>query len=272
MFKILMTASNDLTTQNIRIGYANALKHLGHEVVWYDPSESAHDSFYRERPDIFLTSSLEISHSAIKACAKYKPKVIFFIATDNETSNGEYGLAEALVATDVDIYPFAFYKEQKSNPWQIWLNNGFLPWMTKPGADTVRFSYMRCKFRPELACDISYVGDWRPEKTTLLKLLEEEYEQGKSVRIYGRGHWNHPLHVGLVNSDQQYMDIIIASKLNIYYERNEFLNIHLCLGETGRYDNTGKLFITDSVLTNSDFINKESYINRVTEMLKCLES
>lgn len=266
MSKILIASSTDLTTQNIRAGYANAFKHLGHEVAWLNYKESPFDVFFRELPEIFLMSSLELSCAMVKACEKYQPKVILFLATDQKSSNSEYNLAETLAKTKSDIYPFVFWQDSKPNPWQIWFNNGFMPYSTTPGADTIRFK--RGRLRQELQCDVSYIGTWRPEKAAILLQLEKEYEQGNKVRIYGYGSWNHPLHVGSIESDQDFADVAASSTVNLVQDNMEKLfKTELCGGICAASLDRGLERWGDRSPPEN-----RSYINRVTELLKCLES
>lgn len=269
MYNLAVLETNNLTLRSIRAGWLNAFHHLGHKATWLPSGKPPLDFFHEQQPEILVLATNELNRALIKACVKYSPKVFLFFEDDQHSSNEEFKFVEELIDAKVLIYPFAFWRDKLAFPWLTWANIGVEPpTITSPGADTIRFK--EGKYRTELACDLLYIGSWRSEKARLLRWLESQHDKGAKVRIYGYGEWNHPLHLGVIETDEQYADIVKSATYTWVREGNldKLFKVELCGGagivtcEDGSVPFVGHL----------SYPEDRTYIKRVTEMLKCLES
>jgi len=253
MFKVLVLRTKDLTETNIRIGWANAFRYLGHEVSWLEYGKSPLDLWFEECPDIVIIKQSELTESIVKAINKYGTVVFLF------WEGAEQPLVEK-IKTNIFWFKDKLYKAATGlNP----LNP--LPKTIYPAADSIR--YKRGVYNRDLTASIIYVGSWHPRKAELLKYLEQRSKQVK-VRIYGYGNWNHPLHVGPIESDELFSSILISAGQNIILNNN--------LEKVFKSGHCGACNVLfegiDRGLAFLGHLDNPTYIDRVQEMLSCLKS
>ncbi len=277
MYNIIIPYSQDMTTQSIRMGWLNALKHLGHAVTLWDSVKPALDAFDETKAELVFARTGELTRPLYKAIRRNNAKLMLFLDADAETTDTQIAIVDKLLKDGHFVIPFVHSRVNIEQTHAGWLEMGLVPHESRPGADTIRFK--QGKYREEFACDISYIGTWRPEKASLLKRLEEKYNLGYYVRIYGYGNWNHPLHIGAITSNEVYADVICSSRLNIRQHNaanDKFYKIQQCLGdnckEIGGFYENGDLYINEITTSRSSYISQNSYINRIQEMLKLIKS
>lgn len=261
MFKVIIPRSKDLTETNIRIGWANAFTWLGKKSVWLEDGKAPLDLWHEEVPDIVIIKQSELTESIVKAINKYGTIVFLFWECVEQ-----YRSLTDKIKTTIFWFQDRLYKNSTGlNP----LNS--LPKVIYPAADTMRFK--PGIYRKELAAELIYIGTWYPRKARLLKYLEQESKQ-RTVRIYGYGSWNHPLHVGAIESDELFADILKSGGQNIilYHDTPDSFNMNLEKLFKSEYCGACNVGFNSNEqgLPFVGHLNSGTYLDRVQEMLSCI--
>lgn len=213
--KVIIPHIESLKHQSIRLGWLNALKAAGHNVLlWNTEYKNPIDVFDEYLPDLVILSSREFNRHFYKAAIKHKDhvKIAVFLDDDEYTTDTEFAIIEKLLGKEGKVFGFtlndSYHIPTTHKRW-----SELFPVITSlpPAADTVRFQ--PGNYRAEYASEVSYIGKWMPYKDYLLPFLQNNDFQ---LKIYGYGEWNHPCHIGAICDNQTYRDVIASSRINLF--------------------------------------------------------
>jgi hypothetical protein len=204
----------------VRTGWGRVFKACGHEFTFWKQSTPAFDAFSKVEPDLFIGTTYDLDRATIKnIVSRPNMKVILFAS-----AWGPY-----LKDVDLKKYPLVVVSEQEKklveklkketgkpdfvfihahDRWlegtmSGWRDIGVEPVGVLNAADT--FDYLGGVARPELACDVAFVGGYWPYKAGnlnkyILPLCHPD--TGLNVKLFGNSPW--PVHQylgGIENSD-----------------------------------------------------------------------
>lgn len=100
--------------------------------------------------------------------------------------------------------------------------------------------------REEFACDVAFVGSYRPEKQALLNRFVLPLLDRYKVKLFGLGRWCVPQHLGLI-SDQDLPDLYASARVCLNISEGRFgeraFQIIGCGGACVSYDEGGESFV-----------------------------
>lgn len=193
-----------------RLGYLRVFQACGHQaVLWNIQDKPANDIFDEFEPDIFMFQSYNLNRAIIN-CIQRRPHLYTIMKC------GEWGHCsdtidrnkyQVLCATQQEIDNVMALHTTCNQPNYLstyyhpdWIEDSFGHWM-KYGMNVKShllaadlFEYTNGTPKPELRCDLSFVGGYWPYKARVL----EEYliplcrDNSCKIKIFGNGIW--PVH------------------------------------------------------------------------------
>lgn len=229
--RILIANDGPYAHKYIRLGLARAFSACGHEtVIWELGQKSAFDMFDEFQPEIFYCPTYHFNEDIVK-CLLERP----YIRVAGKA--GDWGIAQKdmdlkeypiLVATQKEIDTVLKLKEETGKPdfvdihyhqtsvnltHSYWIDNGIKAVGLLSAADIS--DYINGQKRPELECDIAFVGGYWPYKSkTLNKWLiplchpKENY----NIKIFGNQPWGVPQYCGFINTPDM-RDLFVSAKI-----------------------------------------------------------
>jgi len=213
----------------VRSGWGRVFAACGHKFVFWRPEvKSAFDAFSEQEPDLFIGTTYDLDRAVAK-CIAARPhmKVALF------------GSAWGPYLNDIDLqrYPLVVTSEQEKRAIELlkketgkpdlvfihahdrWLEGTMSGWGSigvkyagiLNAADT--FVYLNGRHRPELACDVAFVGGYwgykaRNLNTHMLPLCEAG--RGLRVKIFGNQHWLVAQYLGGID-DADVKDLFVSA-------------------------------------------------------------
>lgn len=215
--KVLILAG-DGAIQQVRLGYANAMAHIGMQcTIWQPNVKPAFDIFSELEPDILFCGTWEINEAILKNILE-RPHLQLILWGGNWGSfDKEINYTQdpilAINETEKIIVPqlvknnnvhnvFTYYHQRWANvTHDYWKNIGIDPIGLPLAADLVNFGIVEEK--QELKCDCSFVGGYWPYKAVNLNkfLLPLCYPQSKlKIKIFGYGGWPIAQYLGSIDN------------------------------------------------------------------------
>lgn len=220
--KVIITNESETAHYYIRLGFARALQACGHEVlIWDLRAKSPFDAF-SEHPDvdILVTQTYNVNRAMYK-CLLERPwiKVTMKGSDWGDAQNGmDLQKYPVLVANQQEIKTILDLHQQTGKPDFIdihyhqssveethtnWIKNGIKCVGLMSGADLS--DYCNGVERPELKCDIGYVGGYWPYKSHtinqyLIPLCQPKYDY--NIKIFGNQSWGVPQYCGLIPTSE----------------------------------------------------------------------
>lgn len=219
--KILIANDGPFAHKYIRLGLARAFSACGHEaIIWELGQKSAFDMFDEFEPEIFYCPTYHLTDDIIK-CLKERPYTkVACKASDWGIAQKDMDLNEypILVANQKEIDTVLKLKDEIGKPdfvdihyhqssvnltHSYWIDNGIKAIGLLSAADIN--DYIHGVSKPELECDIAFVGGYWPYKSkTLNKWLiplchpKENYK----IKIFGNQPWGVPQYCGFIPTEE----------------------------------------------------------------------
>jgi hypothetical protein len=217
--KVLLLAGEG-AIQQVRLGYANAMGHIGHQcLIWHPGSNRPlFDVFDEFEPDIVFCGSWEIDEAMFKNLLR-RPHIKVILWGGNwgdfdsqinwkadpilRISDREKSILSILAKNNNIKHVFTYYHQKWADvTHNFWNNLGLQPIGVPLAADLV--TYGLAQSTPELSCDISFVGGYWPYKAInlnqyLIPLCHPE--EKLKIKIFGYGAWPVVQYLGTISND-----------------------------------------------------------------------
>jgi spore maturation protein CgeB len=218
--------------QRVRIGYANAMGHIGFQcIVWHPNSgKPVFDIFNEFEPEVVMCGTWEIDRALFKNLMK-RPYIKVILWGSNWGSMDKLidKSDPVLMATEQEkeyvrqvkqnnkiekifSYYHSNWVKRTHNHWQ---ELGLTPVGLPLAADLL--TYKRTDPLPNLRCDLSFIGGYWPYKAINLDkfLLPLCYPDEKlKVKIFGWGNWPVAQHLGSLD-DSLISNLFASSTVNV---------------------------------------------------------
>jgi hypothetical protein len=215
--KVLVLAGEG-AIQQVRIGYANALGHIGFQcLVWHPNSgKPIFDVFYEFEPDIVFCGTWELTRPLVKNLLQ-RPDIKLILWGSNWGSfDKEIDKEDTVLMAKPDEIKavesitkklsvkqiFSYYSHSWTGATHgYWRNVGLEPYGLPLAADLITYGVSQP--REELKCDVSYIGGYWPYKAINLNkyLIPLCYPAEKlNVKIFGWGNWPVAQHLGMIDT------------------------------------------------------------------------
>lgn len=216
----------------VRSGWKHVFEALGHRFVWWNPQrKSAFDAFSENDPvDIFLGTTYGVDRAVHKNIVK-RPEMkvaLFASAWGPWVKDVDLKKYPIVVVSEAEKRIISSLRETCQKPNYVfihahdkWLEGTMSGWgeIGVPyrgilnAADT--YVYLNGHFRPELACDVGYVGGLWPYKGRniqdfLFPLCHPS--AGLRVKIFGNFVWPLAQYLGTC-SDQEARDLFVSARV-----------------------------------------------------------
>ena len=216
--KILISSDGTHAHYYQRVAWVNAFQSFGIETaLWDSKNTSAFDAFDAFEPDLFLGQSYNLTPDVVK-CIYERPHLKVGLRS------GDWGDQE--VEIDKSKYNVLFcskaekeilkrLKEETGQPEFVHIHYnqesvnrthnhfesiGIKPVSIMMCADTS--VYMGAELKPELECDIGFVGGYWPYKGQVINQYLFPILEKCRVKIFGNQPWPANQYCGLINDDQ----------------------------------------------------------------------
>ncbi len=215
----------------VRTGWGRVFKALGHTFSFWRPEKSsAFDAFSETEPDLFIGTTYGVDRAVYKNIVR-RPnmKVALFASAWGElVKDLDIRKYPVVVASDREKATIEQLKKETGRPDFVfihvtdkflegtmggWRSIGVEPVGILNAADT--FDYLGGKFRPELACDVAFVGGYWPYKARnidnlLLPLCHPS--SGLNVKIFGNRQWPVHQYLGFIEN-HDVRDLFASAKV-----------------------------------------------------------
>lgn len=213
----------------VRAGWGRVFAACGHEFkFWVMDTKSAFDAFYEYEPNVFFGCTYSIDRATAKCiAARPKMKVALFASANGplvETIDRKrYPI---VVASEQEKETIRRLKVETGKPDFVfihvtdrfleetmggWREVGVEPIGVLNAADT--FVYTGGTFRPELACDVGFVGGyWGYKARNLDSYLGPilHPDSGLRCKVFGNARWPFPCYMG-PTSDEDVRDLFASA-------------------------------------------------------------
>lgn len=201
-------------------GWRQVFIHTGHEWRWMQAGEAPIDVFNEYEPDIYIGTTYDIDRATFKAIAARPNLKVVLKGSNYGPQTDEIDLVKFPIvnANEKELETMKRLKGETGRPDTVFnfyhINRypGTMEyWKSKLGIDLVEglpaadiFNYKPVAPRPELQCDIAFVGGYWPYKGINLQkyIFPLCYPIGKyNVKIFGNQPWPLPQYLGNANTD-----------------------------------------------------------------------
>lgn len=264
----------------IRASWGRVFQALGHQFVFWNASgKAALDAFNEFEPDIFLGTTYNLDRALEKAIrARPHLKVgLFASAWSNWVDSIDLTRYPIVVASDSEKRTIERLKRETGKPDFVfihasgdWLEKTMSSWRSigvKPIGVLNACDYYvfrNAKFRPELACDVGYVGGrwgYKSRNIDLCLLPLCQPDSGLSVKIFGnQSDWPVAQYLGAC-SDEDNRDLTVSATVcpNISESHSTDLGFD-CVERIFRVVGTGGFCISDFVKEARELFSEEELV------------
>lgn len=256
----------------VRIGWGHAFINAGNEFFFWEKENAAiFDAMSQINPDIFICNTYDVDE-AIFRCIKARPemKVAMFASAWGElTDSLDKSVYPVVVIDDKEKRLLEKLKRETGKPDFVfihitpkyleptmgkWKNIGIKPIGIMNAADL--FLYYNGTWRPELACDIGYVGGYWPYKSNHLNILVNACRQSSlKIKIFGNG-WQVPQHLGFID-DNKVKDVFASAMIAPNFSEPHSSIYPDIVERVFKVPTSGGCLISDDVDLTEVFQNKE---------------
>lgn len=204
----------------VRTGWGRVFAALGHEFrFWIPEAKPAFDAFAEYEPELFIGTSYGVDR-AVEKCIRRRPEmkvILYASAWGPYLKDVDLTKYPIVVTGDEEKRTIERLKKETGKPDFVfihahdrwlegtmsgWREIGVMPIGILNAADT--FDYYPGRYRPELACDIGFVGGYWPYKARnldkcLLPLCHPS--TGLNVKLFGNSSWPVHQYLGLIENE-----------------------------------------------------------------------
>jgi glycosyltransferase involved in cell wall biosynthesis len=278
----ILCAWRPCASHYIRTGWKHAFEALGHTFGFYnvdDTKPSIFDIFDQFKPDIFIGETFTLNRAICK-CIEQNPQVRVCMVGSNfgdmdeqvkkthpevlHASEEEKKLvAELYAKTGKPEFVFAHYTHTEiSKTLNHWTRIGPRAESMLSACDT--FAFCGGQYKPELACDIGFVGgSWGYKGRTLSKYLGPLcHPLGQyNIKIFGNQPHSMPQYLGLID-DADVPHLFKSAKIlpNVSEEHSQVYGFDIIERIYKVLGAGGGLLVTDKVSSLYDIFNPDEIV------------